>query len=50
MDINEKKEKLKKKEASVLGMKLQSVDPEESGIPIPTALNAMDSQEWVESD
>lgn len=50
MDINESREKKKKKATSVLGNKLQSVNPEESGLAIPTIWNAMDSKEWVESD
>ncbi len=50
MEINEKQEKKKKKATSFLGNKLQSVNPEKSGLAIPTIWNAMDSQEWVDSD
>ena len=50
VEIKEKQEKKKKKETSLLGGKLQSVNPAESGLAIPTIWNAMDSKEWVNSD
>lgn len=39
--------KKNKKKATVLGIELQSVNPAESGLPIITSLNAIDSKEWV---
>lgn len=47
IDYNQDKEK-KNKRRNV--SRLQSVNPAKSGLPIITSLNAMDSQEWVESD
>lgn len=42
--------KKNKKKATVLGIELQSVNPSKSGLPITTCWNAMDSQEWVNSE
>ncbi len=53
VEINENREKKKrneKKGTSLFGSKLQSVNPAESGLAIPTVWNAMDSKEWVNSD
>lgn len=53
VEINENREKKKNNktnETSLLGGKLQSVNPAESGLAIPTVWNAMDSKEWVNSD
>lgn len=50
MEINERQGKKEKKATSLFGNKLQSVNPAESGLAIPTVWNAMDSKEWVNSD
>lgn len=49
IDYNQDKDKEKKNKRRNVS-RLQSVNPAKSGLPIITSLNAMDSQEWVESD
>ena len=49
MEIDYNKDKGTKKKGKA-DSRLQSVNPAKSGLAIPTVWNAMDSQEWVESD